>query len=207
MEIGDAVAFDAPRVLCIAGSPRHRGNSEQLLDAAVRGVRAAGGLPDVLSVVEYGIQICCGCNICSRGGVCIVADRMQDLYPRIDAAEAIVVSSPVYFATVPANLKALYDRCQPYWARRHLLGAATPVGLKRPGAFLVVRAGGDPFGYEAAVITTRSVFGVLGVEYAHELVVDGVDLPGAINQQPRALARAEEIGAQLVAQVLERRSR
>ena len=206
MEISDAIASDAPRILCIAGSPRHRGNSEQLLDAAVRGVRAAGGLPDVLSLVEYGIQICHGCNICSRGGVCIVHDRMQDLYPRIDAAEAIVVSSPIYFATVPANLKAFYDRCQPYWMRRQQNGKFIPVRLRRPGAFLVVRAGGDPFGHEAAATTTRSVFGVLGVEYGHELVVEGVDLPGAINQQPETLARAEEIGTLLVAQVLERRS-
>jgi multimeric flavodoxin WrbA len=195
---------DAPRVLCIAGSPRRRGNSDQLLEAAVRGVRAAGGLPDVLTVAEYGIRLCHGCNICSRGGTCISADRMQELYPRIDAAEAIAVASPVYFATVPANLKALYDRCQPYWARRYMLGDQPPA-TKRPGAFLVVRGGGDPFGFRAAIDTTRSVFAVLGVEYALELAVDGCELPGDIVRQPDALARAGEIGSALVAQVRARR--
>ncbi len=31
-----------------------------------------------------------------------------------DAAEGLAIAAPVYFATVPAVLKTLYDRCQPY---------------------------------------------------------------------------------------------
>jgi NAD(P)H-dependent FMN reductase len=193
-----------PRVLCIAGSPRRRGNSEQLLDALARGVRGAGGEPDVLAVSEFGIQLCHGCSVCTHGGTCILADRMQELYPRIDAADAIAVASPVYFATVPANLKAFYDRCQPYWARRFVLGEPHAAVPKRPGAFLLVRAGGDPYGCRCAVDPTKSVFAVLGVEYSYELAVEGPDLPGDIVKHPEALERAEEIGAALVADVLSR---
>ena len=103
-----------PRVLCVAGSPRRHGNSERLLDAFIQGVNNSGGLAEKVVVAEYGITPCRGCNSCSDTGECIIRDRMYEIYALIDAADAIVVSSPVYFATVPAVLKAMYDRCQPY---------------------------------------------------------------------------------------------
>ncbi len=188
-----------PRVLCVAGSPRRHGNSEQLLDRCVLGVREAGGEPDVLPVADANVHPCRGCNACSLTGECVVRDGMQDIYPRIDAADAIVVASPVYFATVPAALKAFYDRLQPYWARVHVLGEPGPE--RRPGAFLVVRGGGDPYGFQAAVLTTKSVFAVLGVDYAVELKVKGPDSPSEVGRHPEALERATEIGRETVSAV------
>ncbi|MBE0475603.1 MAG: flavodoxin family protein [Coriobacteriia bacterium] len=182
-------------VLGIAGSPRRHGNSEQLLDACLSGVREAGGEAVKLVVRDYGIQPCEGCHACSEDGECVLRDRMHEIYPMLDGAEAVVVASPLFFATVPAVLKALYDRCQPYWARRYVLKQQP--GPKRPGALLVAGGGGDPFGAEGAVLTTRSVFAVLRVEYAHELVVKGVDSPADIGRRTEDLARAGRIGAAL----------
>lgn len=122
---------------------------------------------------------------------------MGDVNDRIDAADAIVVASPVYFATVPAVLKTVYDRLQPYWARVHRLGE--PRSARRPGALLVVRSGGDPFGFRAAVDTTKSVFAVLGIAYIDELCVEGPDAAGDVLQYPAELTRAAEIGATMVA--------
>ncbi len=190
-----------PHVLCIAGSPRAGGNSERLLRACARGVEAAGGRADILVVAEHDITPCNACGECASGATCTIEDDMRAIYTRIDVADAVVVASPVYFATVPAVLKALYDRCQPYWVAYHLLGR--PRGPKRPGAFLTVRGGGDPFGFDAAIATTRSVFAVLGVEYCEEQRVVGPDAPSDILEHPGALVRAEEIGARLVSQVCE----
>lgn len=184
------------RVLCIAGSPRRAGNSERLLEACAEGVRDAGGSPDLLAVVEAGVGPCRGCNACSRTGACVISDGMSEVLPRLDAADAIVVASPVYFATVPAVLKALYDRCQPYWARVHRLGQPRPG--RRPGGLLAVGGGGDPFGFRGVVDTTKSVFAVLGVDYTEELCVEGPDAAGAILEYPAELARAREIGASVV---------
>ena len=181
----------APRVLGIAGSPRRHGNSDQLLDACLSGARAAGAETDLLVVSAAGIAPCRGCNLCSRDGHCVVRDGMQDVYPRLDAADAIVVASPVFFATVPAVLKALYDRCQPYWARRYVLGR--PIEHRRPGALLLAGGGGDPYGHECAATTTRSVFAVLGLDYTAELAIRA-DAPADTGCQPEALARAREIG-------------
>lgn len=194
-------AATPPRILCIAGSPRRHGNSDHLLDSCMDGARAAGAETDLLVVSGAGVAPCRGCNLCSRDGHCVVRDGMQDVYPRIDAADAIVIASPVFFATVPAVLKALYDRCQPYWARRYVLGQ--PIERRRPGAYLVVGGGGDPYGHECAVTTTRSVFAVLGVDYTAELAIRA-DTASEAGRQPEALLRAKEIGTALATEAAER---
>jgi multimeric flavodoxin WrbA len=191
----------APRILAIAGSPRRGGNSDALLAACAEGATAAGAELDTLVVARSGIGACTGCNNCSAGGVCTVLDGMQDVYRRLDVADAIVVATPVYFASVPATLKALYDRCQPYWARRYVLGLPAPT--RRPAALLVVRGGGDPYGYECAVTTTRSVFAVLSLDYLSELVVEA-DARGDVATRKDSLARAREIGAGLAREAAER---
>jgi multimeric flavodoxin WrbA len=186
-------------VLGIAGSPRRHGNSEHLLDHLLEGVEE-GGLRTVrLPVAEAGIAPCRGCNACSSTGECVVRDGMSDVYPLLDSAAAIVVATPVFFATVPAALKALYDRCQPYWARTHVLKQPRPV--VRPGGVLVVRGGGDPYGYECAVTVTRSVFAVLGIDTAEPLVVEGVDSPSDMGRHTDALERARAAGQDLATRV------
>lgn len=186
------------RVLCVAGSPRRHGNSEQLLDALARGVSEAGGDPVRLRAVDAGVIPCRGCNACSKTGACIIKeDGMAAVYRELDAADVIVVATPVFFATVPAVLKTLFDRCQPYWARRYVLGEPRPAH-KRPGAVLVVGGGGDPFGTGCAVTATRSVFAVLSVSADEVLEVVGPDAASDITSRPEALERARAIGRELV---------
>jgi multimeric flavodoxin WrbA len=185
------VSAREPRVLGLAGSPRRHGNSDRLLEACLAGAGSAGAETDLLVVSAAGIEPCLGCEECSATGECAVGDGMQNVYQRLDAADAIVVSTPVYFATVPAVLKALYDRCQPYWVRRYRLGQ--PIARRRPGALLIVGGGGDPYGHECAATTTRSVFAVLGVDYSAELAVRA-DSPTDAAGQPDSLKRARDIG-------------
>lgn len=187
----------APVVLGIAGSPRRHGNSEQLLDSCLAGVTAAGGEARKLVVAGMGIEPCRGCNACSLTGECVIRDRMREVYPMLDEAGAIVVATPVFFATVPAVLKAVYDRCQPYWARRHVLGEPA-AAKRRPGGILVVRGGGDPYGWECADATTKSVFAVLEVRKTFDVVVEGVDSPSDLGRHPDALRRAHDAGAGIV---------
>ena len=196
------MSASAPRVLCIAGSPRRHGNSEQLLDALMGGVEAAAGKATKLVVRDAGISACLGCNACSKDGRCIQRDGMEAVYPLLDSADAIAVASPVFFATVPATLKMLLDRCQPYWARRYVLREPPPE-VRRPGAILIVGGGGDPFGSGCAVSPIRSVLAVLSVAAPQERVLEvvGPDQSGEIACELEALERAAHIGAALVAAV------
>ena len=200
-----AAASPGPvRVLCVAGSPRRGGNSDQLLDALVAGVTSAGGSAERLVAADAGAHTCRGCNACSQTGECVVRDGMDAVYAAVDAADAIVVSTPVYFATVPAVLKTIYDRFQPYWARRYVLGQ--PVREpRRPGALLIVGGGGDPFGTGCAITPTKSVMNVLGVSVETVFECVGPDSASDMGHHPEALERAREIGSEVVMAVLDRR--
>jgi multimeric flavodoxin WrbA len=195
-----AAADSRPRILCLAGSPRRYGNSERLLDALIAGVEAAGGEAVKLVAKDAGVSVCLGCNACSKDGRCIQRDGMDEVFAQFDAADAIVVASPVFFATVPAVLKTLIDRCQPYWVRRYILKEPRPA-TKRPGAILLVGGGGDPYGTACALNPIKSVFAVLSVGADHVLEVVGPDKPGDIVGEPDALQRAENIGRELVEEV------
>jgi multimeric flavodoxin WrbA len=188
---------DSPRVLCIAGSARRYGNSERLLDALVAGVESAGGTAVKLIARDAGVNVCLGCNACSKSGRCVQRDGMDRVYEELDAADAIAVATPVYFATVPAVLKTLLDRCQPYWARRYVLHEPAPE-TRRPGAVLIVGGGGDPFGTGCALNPIKSVFAVLSVRADHVVEIVGPDKPGDIVTEHEALARAEQTGRDLV---------
>jgi hypothetical protein len=98
-------------------------------------------------------------------------------------------------------LKALYDRFQPYWARKYVLGEMGP-DRRRPAALIVVGGGGDPFGMGCAVTPTRSILGPAGFELGEVLEVEGLDRPADAVARPEALARATAAGEALVARAL-----
>ena len=186
-----------PRVLCIAGSPRRRGNTDLLCDVFDDAVRDAGGEPVRLVASQVGSGPCTGCNACSSTGACVVRDAMDEVYPLLDAADAIAVVTPVYFASVPSALKALVDRCQPYWARRYVLHEP-PVVQRRPGAIVVVGGGGDPFGSACAVTPLRSALNVLQVTCEEPIELTDIDSPGDVMRHPHAVERVRAVATRLV---------
>ena len=197
-------AHAGPRVLGIAGSPRRAGNSDLMLDAALEGATGAGAGVARLVASELAIGPCRGCNACSRTGACVVtSDGMAEVYRALDEADALIVATPVYFASVPSTLKALYDRCQPYWARRYVLGEPAP-DPKRPAGLLVVGGGGDPYGPDCAVTTTRSVLAVLGVGLEEKVVADRIDARGDIEAHADILDACRLLGSRLAHTAAER---
>jgi multimeric flavodoxin WrbA len=107
----------AKNILILKGSPREKGNSATLADRASDGAREAGA--NVESIYLHGLDIrpCDGCDLCTDG-VCIIEDDMQPLYPKIAAADAIILASPIYWFTYSAQLKLCIDRWYGYQAHR-----------------------------------------------------------------------------------------
>jgi len=66
---------------------------------------------------------------------------------------------------------------------------------RRPGAVLLVRSGGDRYGFEAAEATTRSVMAVLGIDVLDVVRVTGVDAAGDIAHRLHALEEARTLGS------------
>ena len=188
--------------LIIVGSPRIDGRSAHLADLLFESCidECSDDELALAPVSTLAIEPCQGCDACkalaalAAGGEeaedgqadeaprrCVIDDDMAEVYELIDAADELVVVSPVYFAGAPAQLKALLDRLQPYfWTdERHR--------EKRPATLHVVGEGGDPHGFEPLVGVVRSSLSCAG--FALERVLDWV---GRIDEEGEITAEAVE---------------
>ena len=196
--------------LIIAGSPRPDGRSAHLADELFNACidECPGDGVSIVSVASTSVAPCTGCDACraarpeppappaegdplspcaaaaaSDAGLhqCVIDDDMAEVRKHLDAADELIVVSPVYFASAPAQLKALLDRLQPYYwsdARRQ---------PARPAVLHVVGEGGDPHGFEPLVGTVRSALAVAG--FRLELVLDWV---GRITPDGEITTEADE---------------
>ena len=186
------------RVLGLAGSPRRDGNTNLLLAEVMRGAASVGA--ETKTIVLDGLQItpCQHCDACLEAGDCRIKDDMQMIYKELEQADRIVLASPIQFMGVTAQAKAMIDRCQCLWARKYV-HKVPPLGDERERKGLFVSVGGRKGKnlFEAALVTVKSLFAVLNITYAGELVFPGVDEKGAISEHPDALKQAFLAGQKL----------
>ena len=90
------------KILGIVGSPRKGGNTEILVEEALTATREAGAQTEIILLADKNIAGCDGCGSCFETGVCKIKDDMQSIYPQLEAADAIIFGSPVYFGGVTA---------------------------------------------------------------------------------------------------------
>lgn len=103
------------KVLILSGSPRKGGNSDILCDEFMRGAKESGNEVEKIRVAEKEIGYCRGCYACKSTGVCAVKDDMAKILQKMIDADVLVLSSPVYFYSIDAQLKALIDRTVARW--------------------------------------------------------------------------------------------
>ena len=104
------------KVLILSGSPRKGGNSDILCDQFAKGAIDAGNRVEKIRIADKKIGYCHACYYCrSHGGECAVKDDMAEVLQKMIDADVIVLSSPVYFYSIAAQLKAVIDRTVARW--------------------------------------------------------------------------------------------
>ena len=99
------------KVLILSSSPRKGSNSDLLCDAFQRGAQECGHDVKKLRLADRKINPCLACDYClSHGCKCVQDDGMQDIFPALREADVIVLASPVYFHSINAQLKMVFDR-------------------------------------------------------------------------------------------------
>ncbi len=98
------------KVLGIVCSPRQGGNTEILVEEALKAAREAGAETELVLVADKNIAPCDACASCQDTGVCWIKDDMQPIYQQLEAADAIIFGTPVYFGNLSAQAKAIIDR-------------------------------------------------------------------------------------------------
>ena len=99
------------KVLGIVCSPRKGGNTEIMLEVALAGARSYGAETELWTTAGKDLKPCDACGTCiQKGGECHIKDDMQELYPKVLAADGLIFGAPAYFMSVTAQAKIVIDR-------------------------------------------------------------------------------------------------
>lgn len=186
------------KVIGISGSPRRKGNTEILLDKVLEGALSYGAHTEKIILNELDFRPCQECGSCRKDGSCPIKDDMVLVRKKIEEADCIVVSSPVFFCNVSAQLKSMIDRFQSFWVRKYILKKHLAPRKKKTGAFLCVSGEKKGIFFECTEKVVRAFFMTLGVEYSGGIFCGGIELKGEMKKNKDVLDKAFKLGVGMV---------
>lgn len=178
------------KVLAISGSPRKGGNTFILLRRVLDVIESEGIATEIVELAGRKVQGCTACLKCRElaDGQCHGRnDAINECLPKIDAADGIIIGSPVYFGNVSTEAKALIDRlgyvsgANPGMLTRKV--AAGVVAERRAGANVALAALNQLFTARQMVIPGSTYW---------NLAVGGPI--GAVEDDAEGLATMENLG-------------
>lgn len=177
-------------ILVLTGSPRQLGNSALLADAFIQGAKAAGHTVQVFETAFHPVTPCKACDKCwSAGKPCIFEDGFTQLAPLLEAADVLVLATPLYWFTMTAQLKAAVDKLYAYMKPN----AAQKLKIKE-AVLLASGEGTDQDGdFDGLKATYKAITGYLKWTDRGSVLAGGVWEPGAIINTGK-LKEALELG-------------
>jgi len=185
-------------VVGIMGSPRRNSNTDILLASALQAAEECGATTQTLRVCEMNVGPCREYYHCAVDGTCSIQDDMVDVYAALVSADRIVLSSPVFFYGLTSQAKALVDRCQALWIRRHVLKSWEPDLEARRGLLIAVGATKGPKVFDGVLLTAKYFFDAVGVRHFDSVLTRGLDGRAVVNDYPDYIDQARNAGRQLV---------
>lgn len=120
------------KVLMLNGSPKENGNTARALTEMRTVLEKAGVEVETVHVGNMLIRGCCGCGTCHKTGKCVFDDIVNELAPKLEAADGVVIGSPVYYAAPNGTLISLLNRLfySTRFDKRMKVGAALTVARR-----------------------------------------------------------------------------
>ena len=120
------------KALMINGSPRINGNTSIALQELEKVFKEYDIETETVQVVNKAIRGCIACGHCFENGKCIFDDEVNNLAPKFEEADGLVVATPVYYASANATLIALLDRLfySTHFDKRMKVGASVVVARR-----------------------------------------------------------------------------
>ena len=99
------------KIVVITGSPRKSGNSFAMTDAFIKAAESKGHTVTRFDAAMMKIEGCRACETCFKSGkACSFDDDFNTIAPAILDADAVVFTMPVYWYSIPAQIKGVIDR-------------------------------------------------------------------------------------------------
>ena len=123
------------KVLLINGSPKSNGNTSIAIHELEKTFRENGVETEIIQVGNKAIRGCIGCTKCYETGKCVFDDIVNETAPKLEAADGVVVATPVYYASANGTLISFLDRLfySAHFDMRMKVGASVAV-CRRGGA-------------------------------------------------------------------------
>ena len=120
------------RVLIINGSPRTKGNSSKLVEEMIKIFEKENVEVDSYQIGSKAIRGCMACGYCYEHNECVFKDDVNDLAKRFEAADGLVVLSPVYYGSANGSIISLLDRLfySSHFEKRFKVGAAFAIARR-----------------------------------------------------------------------------
>ena len=98
------------RVLLLNGSPHKNGCTATALNEMIKIFEAEGIETELIQVGSQAIRGCIGCNQCFKSGKCVFDDLVNEVAPKFEAADGLVIGSPVYYSSPNGTILSFLDR-------------------------------------------------------------------------------------------------
>jgi multimeric flavodoxin WrbA len=194
------------KVVAIVGSYRKGGMTDAAVDAILQGAREKGAETETIYLTEQHLEFCTNCRKCVQAsgaerGKCVIDDDLEPILSRIEAADVLVLSSPVNFYNVTAQFRKFLERLSGYfcWPWGQMSPKVRSKQRKRK-AVLVASAGMPGFLIPWATGAGRALriaAGLLGARPVAHLWIGLAAREPHPSLSRRTLARARRIGMSL----------
>ncbi|MDO4548487.1 MAG: flavodoxin family protein [Clostridia bacterium] len=98
------------KVLLINGSPKAKGCTYTALAEVAKGLEESGVESEIIHVGHMDIRGCIACRTCMKTGKCVFDDMVNEVAPKFEKADGLVIGSPVYYSSPNATALAFMDR-------------------------------------------------------------------------------------------------
>lgn len=188
-------------IVCLHGSPRIKGNSTRMAQWLLEAAQEAGATVTEHRLNELSYRGCQSCWHCKgKSEVCVLDDDLAPVLADVAAADALVMSTPIYYGDVASQLKGFIDRTFSYLRPRYY--QLEEKSRLTPGKkMIMVIAQGKIEEEEFADVYPRyeRFFQWMGFTHARPFRACGVYLQGAAEKRAEELrARARELADWLV---------
>ena len=193
-------------VLGFQGSPRKKGNTSFLLSSFMQAAESLGAQTRTIEVAQKNIIPCKEYVVCEKKGFCPIDDDIKtEIYPLIRQAEVVVLASPIFFFNMTAQLKALVDRCQLFWARKYKLKLTDPAKKTKRGFVLAVGASKGKSLFDGLQLTAKYFFDAIDARFEGSLTYREIEGPKDMSKHPKVLADVKKAAADLIGPLIGRK--
>ena len=98
------------KVLMINGSPHAKGNTYAALHEMEKIFAENCIDTEIVHIGNQAVRGCIACYSCAKNGKCVFNDIVNEMAPKFEACDGLVIGSPVYYASANATLIAFLDR-------------------------------------------------------------------------------------------------